>query len=66
MLPSSFGNLFTIHSNYHSNNTRNKNNFRLPLTQTQIGPKIWNDLPRHVKDENLSLYFKKKKKLKQY
>lgn len=64
MLPPSFDNFFIIHSNYHTYDTRNKNDFRLPLTRTKsftsVGPKIWNDLPRNVKDAKSLSLFKKK------
>jgi len=54
LLPSSFNGTFTKHQDNHSYNTRNKYDFQLPVqkglkTAFSTGPKIWNDLPNHLK-----------------
>ena len=52
MLPLSFNNFFTVHRENHNYNTRNKDDFRIPMqkisTISTHGPKIWNELPRNV------------------
>ena len=53
LLPKSFENVFTTHRENHNYNTRNRDDFKLPLHKTanvfKIGPKIWNDLPINIK-----------------
>ena len=56
MLPLSFENLFTVHRSNHDYNTRNRDDFELPIhkmkTISTFGPKVWNELPRNVKQAN--------------
>ena len=64
MLPQSFDGLFIDHQSNHNYNTRNKDDYQFhmfPLnTVLNTGPKIWNNLPKHVKCSKTSGQFKKK------
>jgi len=55
LLPPTFDGIFINHQDNHSYNTRNKNDFRLPIqkglkTALLNGPKIWNKLSNDIKD----------------
>jgi hypothetical protein len=54
LLPCSFDGILINHKENHSYNTRNRNDFQLPIqkglkTAFSTGPKMWNDLPNHIK-----------------
>ena len=63
LLPSSFNNFFTTNCENHKYNTRNKNDFEIPIhrikTISSTGPKLWNRLPSHVKEAKPLGHFKK-------
>ena len=52
LLPVSFENIFTTHKENHKYNTRNKDDFKIPIQKSEnifkTGPKIWNDLPKNI------------------
>ena len=56
MLPLSFNHFFTIHRDNHDYNTRNRDDFKFPAqkieTISSFGPKVWNKLPKNVKQAN--------------
>ena len=56
MLPLSFNHFFTIHRDNHDYNTRNRDDFKFPVqkieTISSFGPKVWNELPKNVKQAN--------------
>ena len=56
MLPLSFNHFFTIHWDNHDYNTRNRDDFKFPVqkieTISPFGPKVWNELPKNVKQAN--------------
>jgi len=57
LLPRSFNGIFVNHQEIHSYNTRNKDNFRLPIqkglkTAFLNGPKIWNNLSNDINTAN--------------
>ena len=61
LLPVSFENIFTTHKENHKYNTRNKDDFKIPIQKSEnifkTGPKIWNDLPNNTKmARNLSQF----------
>jgi hypothetical protein len=63
LLPRSFDGAFIYHHENHSYNTRNKDDFKLPLqkglkTVFSIGPKIWNQLPEDIKSSSTLYQFK--------
>ena len=52
---------FTINGYNHTYDTRNKENFRIPMRRAKniftTGPKIWNDLPNDLKEaKNLTTF----------
>jgi hypothetical protein len=53
LLPPSFDGVFTIHQENHKYNTRNKGDFQIPIQRVKniltTGPKVWNNLPNHIK-----------------
>ncbi len=53
MLPRSFENFFQTHKENHNYNTRNRNDYKIPIHKINsiltVGPKIWNGLPQNVK-----------------
>ena len=53
MLPPSFNGIFASHHETHNYNTRNKNDFLIPMQKVKTvlttGPKVWNDLPNDIK-----------------
>ena len=63
MLPKSFDGIFTEHKSNHSYNTRNKCDYLLGIHRIKnilnTGPKIWNELPKHVKCSKTIGQFKK-------
>jgi len=64
MLPLSFDGLLTIQRENHNYNTRNKDDFNIPLQKQKVktvfttGPKIWNDLPNSTKFAKTLGHFK--------
>lgn len=63
---------FNLNKDIHSANTRQKNDIRVPFSKLTIankspnylGPKIYNNLPDHLKRNNMKLYhFKREMKL---
>ena len=53
ILPQSFDGLFINHQSNHNNNTRNKDDYQFDTfrlnTVLNTGPKIWINLPKHIK-----------------
>ncbi len=62
MLPSSFDHVFTDLESVHNYDTRNKTNFRYDIhkisTAFTKGPKLWNNLPKSVKNATSLKSFK--------
>ena len=62
MLPSSFDGFFTLHCENHNYNTRNKDDFEIPIhkikTVFTTGPHIWNNLPNNLKSTKTFGQFK--------
>ena len=63
MLPSSFDGLFVDHKSNHNYNTRNNDDFQVHMYRIEnilnTGPKIWNNLPKHVKCSKTISQFKR-------
>jgi hypothetical protein len=63
-LPLSFNGMFSNHFQFHSYDTRNKENFQLQIhkikTILSTGPVIWNKLPNDIKFAQNSQLFKNK------
>ena len=53
ILPQSFDGLFINYQSNHNYNTRNKDDYQFHMfrlnTVLNTGPKIWNNLPKHIK-----------------
>ena len=62
ILPQSFDGLFINHQSNHNYNTRNKYDFHMFRLNTVLntGPKIWNNLPEHIKCSKTLGQFKRK------
>ena len=52
MLPCSFDGTFINHKSNHSYNTRNNDDYQVPMHRVNnilnTGPKIWNNLPKYA------------------
>ena len=63
MLPQSFDGIFTNHQSNHNYDTRNKGDYKLSMqrvnTIVKTGPKIWNELPKYIKNSKTLGLFKK-------
>ena len=64
ILPQSFDGLFINHQSNHGYNTRNKDDYQFHMfrlnTVLNTGPKIWNNLPKHIKCSKTLGQFKRK------
>ena len=64
ILPQSFDGLFINHQSNHNYNTRNKDDYRFHMfrlnTILNTSPKIWNNLPKHIKCSKTLGQFKRK------
>lgn len=64
MLPLSFNGLFINHHLNHNYNTRNKEDYQYNMSRTNTilntGPKVWNNLLKHIKCSKCIKLFKKK------
>ena len=64
ILPQSFDGLFINHQSNHNYNTRNKDDYQFHMfrlnTVLNTGPKIWNNLPKHIKCSKTLGQFKRK------
>jgi hypothetical protein len=62
MLPKSFDHVFTDLESVHKYNTRNKTNYRYDIHKINTvftkGPKLWNNLPKSIKNANSLVSFK--------
>ena len=65
ILPKSFNGLFINHQSTHNYNTRNKDDYQFHMfrvnTVLNTGPKIWNNLPKHIKCSKTLGQFKREK-----
>ena len=64
ILPQSFDGHFINHQLNHNYNTRNKDDYQFHMfwlnTVLNTGPKIWNNLPKHIKCSKTLRQFKRK------
>ena len=64
IMPQSLDGLFINHQANHNYNTRNKYDYQFHMfrlnTVLNTGPKIWNNLPKHIKSSKTLGQFKKK------
>ena len=71
LLPDSFNDVFLLHSDVHSNNTRSKNSFRLSRCRTNVrkfslrfqGPKLYNSFSPDVQNAPSFAVFTSKLKI---
>ena len=70
-VPELFIDYLNTNESVHTHNTRNKNNMHLPRANTGYGlkclkykiPKLWNDLPKDLKEQSSIYTFKKELKM---
>ena len=71
VLPASIMSYFNVNSSIHNYFTRSNRNYNIPCARTTLfqksilynGPKIWNEIPNHIKTSLSLNIFKKKYKL---
>ena len=63
LLPRAFDNMFVDMKSVHNYNTRGKNNYRQDIHKLtsilSVGPRIWNFLPKGIKEASSISTFKK-------
>ena len=62
LLPRSFDNVFIIMKSIHNYDTRGKDNYRAEVHRLNdvlsLGPRLWNSLPKEMKEANCLSKFK--------